>query len=71
MAALKPCLLCGCVDIDATAFFIPNRESGNRFSVPAGKTRLYFYGLCDTCLDRPDRDEAVETEILAHRRRRA
>ena len=70
MALLQPCLLCGSANVDGSAIFAPDREFGERLGVPAGKTRVFFYGLCDACFARPDACKAVETEILVHQGRR-
>jgi hypothetical protein len=65
IAWLKPCALCGDHDVAATAVFVPTDEMFNReLGARLGSTRHVFYALCARCLERPDRNDAVEAGML-------
>jgi hypothetical protein len=47
----------------SAALFFPYEDNRERFDVPEGKTRFFFYSLCDTCCARADREEALQEVI--------
>jgi hypothetical protein len=44
--------------------FTPNRAFAKRIGEPEGKQRVVVYMLCDACMERPDRMQAVEAHLL-------
>lgn len=60
------CFLCG-QPTEAILTFVPNSQHKPAFGALPGKTRTFFYGLCESCLRRdpaellPEVEERIET----------
>lgn len=55
------CLLCKSPDLKVTGVFQP--KDPIMWGAPQGKERYFYYALCDSCFNRPDRADAVENHI--------
>jgi hypothetical protein len=63
---LVACVLCRVAlddDNRVISMWLPGPEQMRRLA-PAGKERVFMYGVCVACADQPDRDARVEERII-------
>ena len=63
---VKCCYLCGEEKIKALGCFVPDDPTKWISGKPApGKTRTFWYGLCEECFILPDKAELVERKMAS------
>ena len=63
---VKCCYLCGKEEIKVLGCCVPDDPTKWISGKPApGKTRTFWYGLCEECFKLPDKAELVEKKIAS------
>ena len=68
---IKFCYLCGVEEIKFLGCFVPDYPTKWTPGKPAsGKTRTFWYGLCEKCFKLPNKAELVEKKMESERTKR-
>ena len=63
---IRHCYLCGKEEVNVLGCFVPDDPTKWISGKPApGKTRSFWYGLCEECFKLPDKAELVEKKIAS------
>lgn len=61
---IEHCYLCGKEEIITIGCFVPHKPKNWLLGIPPpGKTRTFWYGLCEKCFNLPNKEELVEKKM--------
>mgnify|MGYP001037528673 CR=1 FL=1 len=63
LSAVKNCYLCGKEQIKVVGCYVPSSPSQLLGEPVSGKTRTYWYGLCEKCFKLTNKEKLVEEKM--------